>query len=107
MVVPFLQSENDLLGASYAIALVELAQESNTLEAVHADMDALASILKVRQHIRPHFSDNPEPRLHVGVCTCVHVSDIRHLPALSVESNPSIANYASLSLQPVTLESST
>ena len=36
-----------MLGSSYAIALVELAQESNTLEAVHADMDALTSILKV------------------------------------------------------------
>ena len=47
--VVLVQSENDLLGASYAIALVELAQESNTLEAVHADIDALASILKVRQ----------------------------------------------------------
>ena len=41
------QSENDVLGGSYAIALVEAAQESNTLEAVHADMDALARILEV------------------------------------------------------------
>ena len=50
-----LQSENDLLGASYAIALVELAQESNQLEAVHADIDALASLLLAR-HLPPLYS---------------------------------------------------
>ena len=42
------QSENDLLGSSYANALVDLASDKNNLEEVHADMDALASILKVR-----------------------------------------------------------
>jgi F0F1-type ATP synthase delta subunit len=41
------QSENDLLGSSYANALVDLASDKNNLEEVHADMDALASILKV------------------------------------------------------------
>ncbi len=44
-----LQSENDLLGSSYANALVDLASDKNNLEEVHADMDALASILKVRR----------------------------------------------------------
>ena len=46
--VSWLQSENDLLGSSYANALVDLASDKNNLEEVHADMDALASILKVR-----------------------------------------------------------
>ena len=47
-----LQSENDLLGSSYANALVDLASDKNNLEEVHADMDALASILKVRHAMR-------------------------------------------------------
>ncbi len=34
------------MGAAYANALVDLAQETNTLEAVHADMDAFQSMLK-------------------------------------------------------------
>ncbi len=38
-----------MLGSSYANALVDLASDKNNLEEVHADMDALASILKVRR----------------------------------------------------------
>ncbi len=33
-----------MVGASYAIALVQLASESDELEKVHQDMDALASV---------------------------------------------------------------
>lgn len=42
----------------YAIALVELAQSKNALEAVHADVDALSSIFKENQGIKD-FLFNP------------------------------------------------
>ncbi len=36
------------MAGAYANALVEVAQKTSSLEAVHADVDALASVLKVR-----------------------------------------------------------
>jgi len=36
------------VAGAYANALVEVAQKTSSLEAVHADVDALASVLKVR-----------------------------------------------------------
>jgi F0F1-type ATP synthase delta subunit len=41
-----LQLDYDIVGSSYANALVEVAQQKNCLEAVHADIDALASVMK-------------------------------------------------------------
>lgn len=40
------QASQDQVGAAYANALVDLAQETSTLEAIHADMDAFQSMLK-------------------------------------------------------------
>ena len=40
------QIEFELVGSSYANALVQVAQANNALEAVHSDVDALASVLK-------------------------------------------------------------
>lgn len=40
------QLDYDIVGSSYANALVEVAQQKNCLEAVHADIDALASVMK-------------------------------------------------------------
>ena len=57
-----LQSENDLLGSSYANALVDLASDKNNLEEVHADMDALASILKVRHAMRSMYGSLTDAR---------------------------------------------
>ena len=56
------QSENDLLGSSYANALVDLASDKNNLEEVHADMDALGSILKVRHAVRSAVGTCFSPR---------------------------------------------
>lgn len=42
-----------MVGASYANALVELASESDELEKVHQDMDALASVLAENADVRP------------------------------------------------------
>jgi len=52
-----MKSSLDLVGASYAIALVELAEETNNLEAVHADMDALSSILKDNEDVKETLSN--------------------------------------------------
>jgi hypothetical protein len=41
-----LQLELEQVAGAYANALVEVAQKTNSLEAVHADVDALASVLK-------------------------------------------------------------
>ena len=35
-----------MVGSAYAIALVELAQDNNNLEGVHADVDGLQALLK-------------------------------------------------------------
>jgi F-type H+-transporting ATPase subunit delta len=49
--------EYDVIGASYANALVEVAQQKNALEAVHADIDALASVMKDSKDIKSILSD--------------------------------------------------
>lgn len=46
------QAGADVLGASYANALVELASEADELEKVHQDMDALASVLAENSDVR-------------------------------------------------------
>ncbi len=45
-VMGHLQVELEKVGGSYAIALVNAAQGANALEAIHADMDSLSSLLK-------------------------------------------------------------
>lgn len=53
-----LQVEYDVVGASYANALLDVAQQKNSLEAVHTDIDALASVMKESQDIKA-FLANP------------------------------------------------
>jgi F-type H+-transporting ATPase subunit delta len=48
----------DDVGASYANALVDLAQEKGVLDAVHADVDTLAGIFKENDEVRD-FLFNP------------------------------------------------
>lgn len=45
----WLQLVYDVVGSSYANALVDTAQKNSCLEAVHADVDALASVMKDNQ----------------------------------------------------------
>lgn len=54
---PPLQVLYDVVGSSYANALVEVAQAQNALEAVHTDMDALASVLKESEDMKSLLSD--------------------------------------------------
>lgn len=44
--IVFQQAENQAVGASYASALVDLAQQKNALEAIHSDMDTLSSMMR-------------------------------------------------------------
>ena len=53
-----MQYQYDAVGAQYAAALVDLAQEKNNLEAVHADVDALSTLLKESPDVKD-FLDNP------------------------------------------------
>lgn len=48
----------DAVGAQYAAALVDLAQEKNNLDAVHADVDALSTLLRESPDVKS-FLDNP------------------------------------------------
>jgi len=48
----------DVVGTSYANALVDTAQKHSVLEAVHADVDAIASVMKDNQDIKD-FLSNP------------------------------------------------
>ena len=41
-----MQAEGSQVGAAYAKALIEVAQDSNSLEDTHKDVDALLSLLK-------------------------------------------------------------
>lgn len=41
-----MQAEGSQVGAAYAKALIEVAQDSNSLEDTHKDVDALMSLLK-------------------------------------------------------------
>ena len=41
-----MQAEGSQIGAAYAKALIEVAQDSNSLEDTHKDVDALMSLLK-------------------------------------------------------------
>ncbi|KAL3159317.1 hypothetical protein ABBQ32_011270 [Trebouxia sp. C0010 RCD-2024] len=50
--------EFDAVGGAYANALVEVAQENNSLDDVHADMDALQSLFKDNEQIKT-FLFNP------------------------------------------------
>mmetsp|Transcript_17122 Transcript_17122/g.47778 ORF Transcript_17122/g.47778 Transcript_17122/m.47778 type:complete len:225 (+) Transcript_17122:131-805(+) len=45
----------DIVGANYANALVEIAQEQNALEAVHSDMDALAAVFSDSEDIASYL----------------------------------------------------
>jgi F-type H+-transporting ATPase subunit delta len=56
--IPFTQVELEMVGASYANALVDLAQTKNALEAIHTDMDALASVMKESADVKG-FLSNP------------------------------------------------
>ena len=47
-----------MVGSSYANALVDLAQTKNALEAIHTDMDALASVMKETSDVKG-FLSNP------------------------------------------------
>ncbi|KAK9806114.1 hypothetical protein WJX72_002116 [[Myrmecia] bisecta] len=47
-----MSTEYDLVGSSYANALVNLAQEKNVLEEVHADVDALQSMFNDNQGLK-------------------------------------------------------
>jgi F-type H+-transporting ATPase subunit delta len=48
----------EAVGGSYANALVDLAQSKNALEAIHTDVDALASYMKESEDIK-NFLSNP------------------------------------------------
>ena len=48
----------EAVGGSYANALVELARSKNALEAIHTDVDALASYMKESEDIK-NFLSNP------------------------------------------------
>jgi len=50
--------EYDVVGASYANALLDIAQSKNTLEAVHTDIDSLASLMKENMDVKS-FLSNP------------------------------------------------
>lgn len=54
----FLQLEYDAVGGAYANALVEIAQENNSLDDVHADVDAIQTLLKENEQIKT-FLFNP------------------------------------------------
>jgi F-type H+-transporting ATPase subunit delta len=56
-----MQAGADVVGASYAIALVQLASESDELEKVHQDMDALASVLAENADVKDYFSNPVVP----------------------------------------------
>ena len=53
-----LQLEFDAVGGAYANALVEIAQEQNSLDDVHADVDALQALFSENEQIK-HFLFNP------------------------------------------------
>lgn len=53
-----MQLEFDAVGGAYANALVEIAQENNSLDDVHADMDALSSLFNDNEQIKT-FLFNP------------------------------------------------
>jgi F0F1-type ATP synthase delta subunit len=48
----------DVVGSSYANALVDVASRQNCLEGVHSDIDALASVMKESSDIK-NFLSNP------------------------------------------------
>lgn len=51
------KAQNDVLGASYANALVELAEEANELDDVHRDIDTLTGILAGDSSVKDHFGN--------------------------------------------------
>lgn len=53
-----LQLEFDAVGGAYANALVEIAQEQNSLDDVHADVDALQALFSENEQIKD-FLFNP------------------------------------------------
>ena len=53
-----MQFQYDAIGAQYAAALVDLAQEKNSLEGVHADVDAIQTLLRESPDVKS-FLDNP------------------------------------------------
>lgn len=53
-----MKTSNEQVGSAYAVALVDLAKSKDVLEAVHADVDALASILKEDETLN-EFLMNP------------------------------------------------
>lgn len=53
-----LQVEYEAVGTAYANALLDTAQAKNQLEAIHADIDALGSVMKDSQDIKD-FLSNP------------------------------------------------
>ena len=50
-----MQVEFDVVGSAYANALVELAQDNNNLEGVHADVDGLQALLKDSSDVQVHL----------------------------------------------------
>lgn len=52
------QLEFDAVGGAYANALVEIAQENNSLDEVHADVDAIQTLLKENEQVKT-FLFNP------------------------------------------------
>ena len=57
-IIHLLQIMYEVVGASYANALVGLAQSKNALEAIHTDIDSLASFMKENEDIK-NFLSNP------------------------------------------------
>ena len=53
-----MQADLDNVGSAYARALIEVAQQGNTLEAVHADVDGLSNILRSDSSVTA-FLSNP------------------------------------------------
>lgn len=56
-VIAWLQAKKNEVSESYAKALVELADEKGKLEAVHADVDALASLVKENKKLSALLSN--------------------------------------------------
>lgn len=58
LTLTLLQIAYEVVGGSYANALVDLAQSKNALEAIHSDVDSLSTFMKENADIK-NFLSNP------------------------------------------------
>ena len=64
-----MQAEGSQVGAAYAKALIEVAQDSNSLEDTHKDVDALMSLLKENPQLASELGGPRKGPLPLGWCT--------------------------------------